>query len=77
MKRLLIVLATLALTLALCFGCGKRETEHPGKVPAEVTEAERMDTTRMDTAKLESTMADTGVPDTAAVDTMEMPHDTM
>jgi len=67
MKKLLIVFLSVAFCLALGYGCGKKETEQPGKVPVEVKEAEMKDTTRMDTA-----MMDTGM-----MEEMEMPEDTM
>lgn len=67
MKRLLVVFMSVALVLALGYGCGKKETEQPGKVPAEVKKEEMKDTTRMDTA-----MVDTGV-----MEETEMPEDTM
>jgi hypothetical protein len=59
MRRLLIALSSMILALALCYGCGKKETEKPGKVPTEVKEAEMKDTTRMDTAAMDTGMTDT------------------
>ncbi|MFQ6007691.1 MAG: hypothetical protein ACE5K8_01945 [Candidatus Zixiibacteriota bacterium] len=67
MSRLLIVLSAMILALSLSYGCGKKETEKPGKVPTEVKEAEMKDTTRMDTA----------ATDTGKVDTAEVQQDTM
>jgi nitrous oxide reductase accessory protein NosL len=74
MKRLLIVLTSIVLALALCYGCGKKETEKPGKVPTEVKEAEMKDTTSMDTATMDTGMIDTGMTDTMKT---KMKKDTM
>jgi len=59
MRRLLIAFASVALVLAVGYGCGKKESGEPaGKVPTEVKKAETMDSTRLDSAMMDTTAAE-------------------
>ena len=59
MRRLLIAFMSIALALAVSYGCGKKESrEHPDKVPPEVKKAEAMDSTRMDSVMMDTTEMD-------------------
>ncbi len=60
MKKLLIVLMILLVSLCFIFGCGKKESqEETDKVPVEVKQAEMADSTAMDSADWEAEEPDT------------------
>ncbi len=66
MKKLLTVSLAILLIAVLIMGCGQKQEQDAGKVPAEVKKAEQADSTRMDSALIDTTM----------VDTMEVQQDT-
>ena len=59
MKKLLTVSFVILMIAVLVLGCGQKQEEGAGKVPADVKKAEQADSTRMDSAMIDSTMTDT------------------
>ena len=62
MKKFLVIIMVMLFAVMLVAGCGQKQEEDAGKVPADVKQAEQMDSTRLDSAMLDSTMEEI-VPD--------------
>ncbi|MCK4372072.1 MAG: hypothetical protein KAW61_02945 [candidate division Zixibacteria bacterium] len=64
MRKMLIVVLILLVSLCFIYGCGKKDVQQEtDKVPVEVKQAEMADSTAMDSAIWDSTAVDTMAAD--------------